>query len=157
MRKPVQKFIYESIKEIPSSNQNVLEVGSLDVNGTVRQFFSEDNLYVGLDMRLGKNVTLQARGDNIPFRDASFGCAVCCDTLEHDSNFFATVSEMKRVLITGGLLLLTVPGIGFTKHEHPYDYWRFTKEAVEVLMQGMCNVYVLEKEQLVAGKGTKPE
>jgi len=131
-----------------------LEIGSLDVNGALTPIF-KDFTYVGLDMRIGRNVNINARGDSLPFNDRSCSCVVCCDTMEHDDNFFETTREMKRVLAPGGVIIIAVPGIGFKKHEHPHDYWRFTKEAVGVLFRGCKNIELHELGQAVYGRGFK--
>lgn len=155
MRRGVQHFVINSLAEASGLSGKVLEVGSLNVNGTVRQYFKNFNVYVGLDMRRGRNVQLVAKADNIPFADETFNCVACCEMLEHDDHFWVSIKEMRRVLKKGGLLLLTVPGIAFGKHDHPADYWRFTGEALEVLMRGMHNIYVHEDRMAVFGRGWK--
>ena len=44
------------------------------------------------------------------FADAAFDVVVSNATLEHDPHFWLTLSEMRRVLKTGGLLVIGVPG-----------------------------------------------
>lgn len=112
----------------------VLEVGSMDVNGSVRDLFPR---YVGLDLRQGKNVDVQASGHALPFKDGTFAGVLCLETLEHDSEFWLTVPELKRVLRKGGHLVITVPGIGFPHHDHPFDFYRFTADAVARMFTGM--------------------
>lgn len=155
MRRGVQHFVQNTLEGYPAIGGRVLEVGSLNVNGTVRQFFSNFSFYIGLDMRRGRNVQLVAKADNIPFDNETFDCVVCCDTLEHDDRFWISIDEMRRVLKPGGLFMLTVPGIGFGKHSHPSDYWRFTKEAIELLMAGMKEINVVEEKMAVLGSSVK--
>jgi SAM-dependent methyltransferase len=47
--------------------------------------------------------------DMAMFAEASFGTVVCNSVLEHDPFFWKTLSEMRRVLRPGGLLVLGVP------------------------------------------------
>jgi 2-polyprenyl-6-hydroxyphenyl methylase/3-demethylubiquinone-9 3-methyltransferase len=46
-----------------------------------------------------------AFGNALPFADATFDVASCCDVLEHIENWDATIAEIARVLKPGGLFL----------------------------------------------------
>ncbi len=46
-----------------------------------------------------------AAGEELPFPDASFGVACCCDVLEHVSDVDRVIGETARVLEPGGLYL----------------------------------------------------
>jgi SAM-dependent methyltransferase len=131
-----------------------LDVGSFDVNGCVRDLFPD--LYIGLDMRNGPNVDVVAISTQIPFEDEFFDVVVCLEMLEHDPYPFETILEMKRVLKPGGTLVITVPGIGFPKHDYPNDYWRMTGEAVKVLLCGMEYITVRETSTHSFGCAKKP-
>jgi 2-polyprenyl-6-hydroxyphenyl methylase / 3-demethylubiquinone-9 3-methyltransferase len=52
----------------------------------------------GLDIRYA-----QAGGERLPFADASFGVACCCDVLEHVGDVDAVIAEIARVLKPGGV------------------------------------------------------
>ena len=116
-----------------------LEVGSLDVNGSVRELFRD---YIGVDMRPGKNVDKVANCHTLPFKSSSFQNVLSLDMLEHDEEFWLSVAEMRRVLRKGGRMVITVPGLGFPKHDHPFDFYRFTVEAVELMFKGFRKVEV---------------
>lgn len=104
----------------------VLEVGSLDVNGSVRSLFNRRATeYVGVDMRPGPGVDIVARAAALPFDDALFDVVVTTETLEHDATFWLTMAEIGRVLKPGGYLILTTRGNGFGEHHEPDDFWRF--------------------------------
>ena len=130
-----------------------LDVGSYNVNGSVRELFRD---YTGLDMRPGPNVDVVAPGNAIPFPDASFDVVCCLEMLEHDRDPFGTVREMRRVLRPGGHLVLTVPSIGFARHNYPSDYWRMTADGLAVLMDGMDGVLVFEDRTHSYGTGREP-
>lgn len=57
----------------------------------------EHALAAGLSIRY-----LVARGESVPFADASFDAVYCCDTLEHVDDLGAVVNEAVRVLAPGG-------------------------------------------------------
>lgn len=108
-----------------------LEVGSLNVNGTVRDLFAGP--YVGVDMRPGPGVDQIAVASALPFPDRSFDTVVSTEMLEHDPTFWLSIPEMARVLRPGGHLLLTARGNGFPTHDYPADYWRFSPSAFALL------------------------
>lgn len=114
----------------------VLDVGAYDVNGTIRPIFSDRKCeYIGLDMRAGPNVDVVEKADAIPFADETFDCVTCTEMLEHDDAPFDSVGEMYRVLRKGGIIIITVPTIGFPRHDYPSDYWRFTGDGVKILLK----------------------
>ncbi len=116
----------------------VLEVGSLDVNGSIRPLFADErrfDSYVGVDIRDGKGVDIVAPGSSLPFPPKSFDCIVSTETLEHDDRFWLSVQEFYRVLSPGGYVLLTTCGNGYPQHRHPHDYWRFMPGALDMLFK----------------------
>jgi len=63
-------------------------------------------------------------------KDASFDTVVCFEALEHIDDTDAVVSEMMRVLKTGGYALATVPFL-YPLHGNPDDYSRLTPHGLE--------------------------
>jgi SAM-dependent methyltransferase len=123
----------------------VLDVGSLDENGNLKDFIPDLKEYIGIDMRPGKNVDLVLNGHDITkqWKKPTFDAVFCLETLEHDDQFWVTVENMKAVLKSGGWLVVTSPGINFFKHNFPSDYYRFTPEAFkDFVFKGMEEVYV---------------
>jgi SAM-dependent methyltransferase len=51
------------------------------------------------------------------FQDEEFDLIVCNAMLEHDPFFWRSISEMKRVLKKGGILIIGVPGFDTLKNE----------------------------------------
>lgn len=113
-------------------NGRVLEVGSLDVNGSARSVISATE-YIGVDMRTGKGVDIVCNSHDLisRFGEQSFDAVVCCDMLEHDNDPLASVKQMRGVLNPGCPLLLTSPRNGFAEHHHPRDYFRFMPHCYE--------------------------
>lgn len=131
--------VYRWVKEKQEKFQldgYVLDIGSFDANGrpewSIRDLFTD---YIGLDMRTGKNVDVVCSSHNLPYPNEFFDVVVCLEMLEHDSNFYRTIDEAYRVLKSGGYLLLTARANGYPPHNHPNDYWRFTKEGFKVLLE----------------------
>ncbi len=46
-----------------------------------------------------------ASGENLPFRSGSFDVVLCCDVLEHVQDLPAVVSEISRVMKSGGIFI----------------------------------------------------
>ena len=94
--------------------------------------------YTGLDLGIGDAQwdysQLDVLGDlaRLPFRDAVFDAAVNIVTLEHVPDPARVVAEIARVLAPGGRLLLVVPH-EWEVHQHPHDFFRYTRFGVEEL------------------------
>lgn len=142
MHETVQEWVQGRVRTLGLADKRTLELGSYDVNGTVRHFFGGE--YVGIDMREGPGVDIVARSDKIPFPRCYFDVVVTTEMLEHDPFFWETFKEAKRVLRPGGYFLLTTRGLGFELHEYPSDFWRFTEAAIEHLLewQGFTEIAV---------------
>jgi ubiquinone/menaquinone biosynthesis C-methylase UbiE len=106
----------------------VLEVGSLDVNGSVRENFLVAAEYVGIDIRPGKCVDVVMAAEELPekYPAGHFDCIVSCETLEHCEHWKECLRAIWHVLKTGGRLCITTPTKEKGRHNHPLDYWRWT-------------------------------
>ena len=93
--------------------RKVLEVGSLDINGSVRQFF-DDCTYIGVDLGEGKGVDLVAKGEDLVFPDNSFDVSISCECFEHNPEWAKTFNNMVRM--THGLVVMTCATTGRAEH-----------------------------------------
>jgi hypothetical protein len=118
-------------QRFPFKSGRVLEVGSYNVNGTIRDVFPDATEYIGIDQREGPCVDLVAHGREVEIRfgAASFDTVVCCETLEHDPAFWLTVNAMRNALVRGGYMMVTTPSINFPIHRFPLDCYRFAEDA----------------------------
>lgn len=108
-----------------SSRARVIDIGSLDVNGSLRDECPPDFEYVGLDLVPGSGVDLVLDDPyTLPFADASVDVAVSSQCFEHAEMFWLSFLEVMRVLKPHGLLFLEVPSQGFV-HRFSLDCWRF--------------------------------
>jgi SAM-dependent methyltransferase len=119
--------------------QRVIEIGSLDVNGSVRGLFESPREYMGVDLEAGPSVDLVADAHDLPLPDARFTVGVCCEMLEHDEAPWLTLAEVRRVMREGAVLLLTCRGFdergAFQLHEYPIDCVRFSVAGVRGLLR----------------------
>ena len=94
----------------------VLEVGSYDVNGSVRRIFSDAALYIGIDLCEGPGVDRVASGSTLDLPDESLDIVLSCECFEHDPAWDSTFANMFRMLRPGGALIFTCASTG--RHEH---------------------------------------
>ncbi len=99
----------------------VLEIGSLNINGSVRQFFSRGD-YLGIDVGDGPGVDQVAGGHEIEGPDASFDVVISCECMEHNPFWAETIENMIRLLRPGGLIVMTFAGYGRPAHGLP-EVW----------------------------------
>lgn len=108
----------------------VLEIGSFDVNGSLRPHVMtlRPASYLGTDMRPGPKVdrVIDASLPDFPAQvGAPYGLVVSTEMLEHARDWRAAVRNFKACVAPGGHLLVTTRSRGFQLHEYPSDYWRF--------------------------------
>lgn len=75
---------------------SVLEIGSLDINGSVRGFFS-DCTYVGVDIASGPGVDVVALGQELDYDDEAFDVVISAECFEHNPAWLETFVNMRRM------------------------------------------------------------
>ncbi len=115
----------------------VLEIGSYQVAGQtdlidLRGLF-RGKAYVGVDFRPGPGVDCVASVEALPQATGSVGTVVAVSTFEHVRYFWKGFDEVYRVLRPDGVLVVSCP-FYFHQHGYPSDYWRFTPQALEMLL-----------------------
>lgn len=110
-------------KALPMEGQ-VLDVGSMDINGSLRQVLP---VTYGIDMRPGKSVdeVLDACDLLERFGPEYWDHIVTSSTFEHVEHWEKALRATWAVLKTGGKFLFEVPTQQKGFHSHPYDYWRW--------------------------------
>ncbi len=150
-----------NLREEEVRGNKVLEVGSCDVNGSLRPFIEsrDPEIYVGVDVVNGPGVDVICDGENLldKFQEETFDIVISTELLEHVRNWAKVVSNIKKVCKPGGIILITTRSIGFPFHGYPYDFWRYELEDMEAIFSD-CEIQVLEKDpdKGVFFKGKKP-
>lgn len=93
----------------------VLEVGSLNINGTIRDLFTDCH-YIGCDLAEGPGVDIAVQGQDLDFPDGSFDITTSAECFEHNPHWRETFLNMKRMTITGGLIAFTCAGKDRPEH-----------------------------------------
>lgn len=92
----------------------VLEVGSRNVNGGVRDLFPEA-IYVGIDIEPGDGVDIVTDAAKwVP--SGPFDCVVSTEVFEHAQRWPMIVANCARVLMHEGVLIVTAAGPGRAPH-----------------------------------------
>ena len=143
----VMAFGMRALGRAEVEGKTVLEVGSYDVNGSLRPYLESlhPTSYLGVDIQPGPMVDEICNVNDLVtrFGVSAFDVVVCTESLEHMADWRRAISEMKRVLKPGGKLLVTTVGIGFPYHPHPEDYWRFEPADMRQIFSD-CRIDLLE-------------
>jgi SAM-dependent methyltransferase len=94
--------------------QRVLEVGSLDINGSMRRFF-EDCDYLGIDLGPGTGVDRVVAAHEL-IEPEFYDVVICSEALEHDRHWKRSLEQMWANLKSGGLFVLTCAGPARREH-----------------------------------------
>lgn len=113
----------------PTNALNVLEFGSLDINGSVRSIFQPYVFtYVGVDAQSGHGVDVVADAATFD-TDQRFDVVVCTEVFEHTPVWREIISNSHRLLRDGGLFVATMAGEGRHPHsaidENPIREWEY--------------------------------
>ena len=127
------KLITQELQKITLTQANLLDVGSLDVNGTYRPIATDRGWqYTGIDITAGKNVDIVTKPYNYPFPDNHFDIVISGSTMEHVPAIWKWIPELVRVLKPGGLLVIaTVSNCPI--HRYPVDCWRILPDGIKYL------------------------
>jgi SAM-dependent methyltransferase len=118
----------------------ILDVGSRDINGSLRTFRPADAEYIGIDLEPGKGVDVVLDDPyKYPFPDGYFDIVLSTSCLEHDRLFWLGFLEQVRVLSGQGVIYINAPSNG-AYHGYPYDNWRFYPDASLALEEWSCRM-----------------
>ena len=108
-----QAFFEEQVKRFKTffeAADTVLEVGSQDINGSVRSYFNKRSKYLGVDLGPAKGVDLVVPGQLLELPDGWADIAVTTECLEHAREWRGILANMIRTTKAGGLMLITCAG-----------------------------------------------
>ena len=129
---------YEFINSVKSkfpeafNNVRVLEVGSLNINGTIRVLFNAKE-YIGIDLGVGPGVDIVSLGHEYD-SDKPFDTVISCECFEHDMYWQKTIMNCVRLTKPGGLFTFTAATTGRQEHgtkrttpqDSPFSHGQFS-------------------------------
>lgn len=127
----ILEFARRTKAELNIPTGRVLEVGSLNINGSPREVFTDAEKYWGVDLVDGPGVDQRVNGERLAgvWGEFLFDTVICMETLEHTIRPWLIAEQMKQVLKPGGHLWISTPTYGFPLHRYPLDCYRFGEDA----------------------------
>ena len=95
---------------------SVLDVGSLDINGSNRFLFTGDYTYLGIDIAEGRGVDAVSKGHEWYAPDNFYDTIISTECFEHDMFYELTLKNIVRMLKSGGMFLFTCATTGRPEH-----------------------------------------
>jgi predicted O-methyltransferase YrrM/SAM-dependent methyltransferase len=137
IRAIVKDFVAAVAATLPAGGP-VIEFGACQAQpdfGDLRPFFP-GCAYLGCDITHGPGVDLVTDVHGAALAAGSTGCVLMVDALEHVESPLRAVNEIHRLLRPGGALVVTSV-MNYPIHD-PTDYWRFTPQALSLLLRGFA-------------------
>lgn len=124
---------HDSMIEL-NDEYKIIEIGSKDINGSLRPIFPPGLEYIGVDLVEGDGVDVILEDPyKFPFEDESADVIVCNSVFHHVELFWVLYLEIMRILKPHGLFYLNIPSNGdFTCS--PIDCWRFYPDSGDALV-----------------------
>ena len=125
------KTVYAFLRQtVPAMQGKVLDVGCGE--SPYAHLLTASASYTGIDIVYADEFGMTTRNDamtfdgrTLPFSNEYFDHIICTEVIEHVQEPQPFVTELRRVLRSGGTLVATIPFSARVHHE-PYDYQRFT-------------------------------
>jgi hypothetical protein len=149
------QFVFRTLTAQNVAATRVLEVGSYNVNGTVREYVTSlgPEVYLGVDAAEGPDVDQVVNCEQLVRTvGKDWDVVVSTEMLEHVQDWWTCLSQLVYAVAPGGLLLVTTRGPGFPYHPYPTDNWRFTVELLaDALDRMMLTRVVCESDPEAPG------
>lgn len=95
-------------------NQNVLEFGSLNINGSIRSFFT-DCKFTGIDLGPGPGVDVVINGKDF-VSDELYSVTISTECFEHNPQWIETFQNMIKLTNSKGMIIVTAASTGRPEH-----------------------------------------
>jgi SAM-dependent methyltransferase len=156
------EWVEQNLTSEEVQGKRVLDIGSFDVNGSLRSVVSplKPGEYIGVDLRPGPGVDVVCAAEDLiaRFGVECFDLVLSSSTFEHIRYWKQALSNMKQVCKPNGLILIIVPS-KWPFHAYPNDYWRYESYDMERIFADCDLISLHEDDQpnsLVYLKARKP-
>jgi len=112
-----QDYVSTIKKYLPRyfSRTKVLEVGSLNINGSCRSHFEQAD-YCGIDLDIGPGVDKIMEGQLADFPSGQFDVCISVECFEHNPFWLETFINMARMTKESGIVIITCATTGRREH-----------------------------------------
>lgn len=152
MAHPQQMAFVASLKEkFPDCfvRQSVLEIGSLNLNGSIRPFFEQCS-YIGVDVGPGPGVDIVIRGEDLAYSDGFFDVVASTECFEHTEAWPLILAKMIR--FSNRLVFFTCATTGRPEHgtkrcnpwDSPHTAGDYYQNVTEADVREKCDLSQLE-------------
>lgn len=140
MNDAIIEYTQKYIKKTDIQGKTVLEVGSRDINGSIRSYIEslKPEIYIGIDKKSGKDVDVTV--DITKKFNAHFEVVICLNTLEHIRDWKTAINKMKGILRPNGLIYICVPTPKFHYHAYPFDWWRWYTGDIQTIFRDFTTI-----------------
>lgn len=117
-----------------------IDIGSGDryyeklIKGTCSSYLALDKVEYWGPENSNPAPDISGDAESIPVPDGQFDSAFLIKVLEHCLEYDKILKEANRVLKPGGHILITVPFLIWV-HGSPYDYFRYTKNSLPIILE----------------------
>jgi hypothetical protein len=94
---------------------SILELGSYNVNETLRNIFNNTSEYIGLDLKKGPGVDIVYDGKDIPI-NKKYDLCISCECFEHNPYYLKNFLQMISLTKQSGITVFTCASIGRGEH-----------------------------------------
>lgn len=136
-----------AIKDYCSKDKYIINIGA---GGEIKRILSDCGLKfkeIDIDEKRKPDFVCSAEDMSV-FKDHSVDVFFCIEVLEHIKNPFNAITEIKRVLKPGGLIIGSTPFI-FPIHDEPYDFYRYTKYGLKNIFQDFECINLIERNSYI--------
>jgi len=96
--------------------RRILEIGSQNINGTIRSFFPHASEYIGIDLGLADCVDWVVPGELLELPDGWADITISTECFEHCEAWENVFKNMLRMTRPGGLVVFTCASTGRSTH-----------------------------------------
>ena len=113
-----QMYFFQNLKHFfPHffNRTKVLEIGALNVNGTVRIFF-ENCDYTGIDIGPGPCVDVICKGEDFTSPSGTYDVVISTEVFEHTAKWDLIFLNMLRMVKSDGMVIFSCAALGRSQH-----------------------------------------
>ena len=147
-------FVRKVLTEKDVRGKSVIEVGSLDVNGSVRPVVEllQPAKYTGVDIKKGPGVDQICGANDLSaqFGNEVFDLLISTELIEHVRDWKRAIHNFKNILKPKGIILITTRSFGYSYHGYPFDFWRYEMKDMQILFSDFV-ITNIEKDSLRPG------